>query len=75
MSQHAGAISYQTFGAGFSLLVLVFFIWLSDLRNVQLGVFRTLGVNALAGYLIHDVTSSAVGPTHSRAVLALNGGR
>ena len=62
MSQHAGAISYLTFGAGFSLLVLVFFIWLSDLRGVQVGVFRTLGVNALAGYLIHSVTGDAVGP-------------
>ncbi|MBM3290549.1 MAG: DUF1624 domain-containing protein, partial [Candidatus Hydrogenedentes bacterium] len=61
MSQHAGAASYLVFGAGFSLLVLVFFIWLSDLRNVQWGVFRTLGVNALAGYLIHNVTGEAVG--------------
>ncbi|MDZ4861099.1 MAG: hypothetical protein SGI88_19175 [Candidatus Hydrogenedentes bacterium] len=62
MNQHAGSASYQIFAAGFSLLVLLFFIWLSDLRGVQFGVFRTLGVNALAAYIIHDLTGSAIKP-------------
>ncbi|MCC6794992.1 MAG: DUF1624 domain-containing protein [Candidatus Hydrogenedentes bacterium] len=62
MDQHSGSISYMTFSAGFSLLVLVFFIWLADLRNVQVGMFRTLGVNALAGYIIHGMTGEAIGP-------------
>lgn len=71
MSQHAGTVSYLTFGAGLSLLVLVFFIWLSDLKGIQLGVFRTLGVNALAGYILHDLTMSAVRPLVPRDAPAL----
>ena len=62
MSQHAGSLSYMTFSAGFSLIVLVFFIWLSDIRNVQSSMFRTLGVNALAGYIIHGLTAGAIAP-------------
>lgn len=62
MNQHAGSLSYMVFSAGFSLIVLVFFIWLSDLKNVQVGMFRTLGVNALAGYIIHGMTGAAIGP-------------
>jgi predicted acyltransferase len=62
MSQHAGAASYMTFSAGFSLIVLVFFIWLSDIQGVHVGMFRTLGVNALAAYIIHDMTGGAIGP-------------
>lgn len=62
MSQHAGAVSYLTFSAGFSLIVLAFFIWLSDVKKIEVGIFRTLGVNALAGYIIHDMTSEAIRP-------------
>ncbi|HRI87897.1 MAG TPA: hypothetical protein PLJ47_11485 [Candidatus Hydrogenedentes bacterium] len=62
MNQHAGTVSYLVFSAGLSLLVLMFFIWFSDLRGIQIGVFRTLGVNALAGYIIHDMTGSAIKP-------------
>jgi predicted acyltransferase len=62
MNQHAGSASYQIFAAGFSLLVLLFFIWFSDLRGIQFSMFRTLGVNALAGYIIHDITGSAIKP-------------
>lgn len=62
MNQHAGSLSYMVFSAGFSLIVLVFFIWLSDLKNVQVGMFRTFGVNALAGYIIHGMTSATIRP-------------
>lgn len=62
MSQRAGSISYLTFSAGFSLAVLVFFIWLSDLRGIEIGVFRTLGQNALAGYILHGMTGEAIKP-------------
>lgn len=55
MSQRGGTLSYLTFSAGFSLLVFTIFLWLADVRGVRLGVFRTLGVNALAGYMFADV--------------------
>ncbi len=56
MSQRAGSLSYLTFSAGASLLVFTFFVWLADVRRIRIGVFRTLGVNALAGYLLADLT-------------------
>ena len=62
MSQRSGSVTYTLFGAGFSLAVLALFVWLCDIRGIQLGVFRTLGSNALAGYIIHGLVNSAVKP-------------
>lgn len=62
MSQQSGSISYLTFSAGFSLLVYAFFLWWSDLRGHQFALFRTLGTNALAGYVIHGMVSQLVKP-------------
>jgi hypothetical protein len=56
MSQRAGSLSYLTFSAGFSLLVFTIFVWLADVRGIRFGVFRTLGVNALAGYMLASIT-------------------
>jgi predicted acyltransferase len=63
MTQRAGSLSYQTFSAGFSLLVYSLFLWLCDIRKpgFQLSFFTTLGTNALAGYLIHAMVGDAVG--------------
>ncbi|GAB4373552.1 MAG: hypothetical protein OHK0021_15680 [Bryobacter sp.] len=63
MTQRAGSLSYQTFSAGFSLLVYALFLWLADVRQPSqtLPFFRTLGTNALAGYLIHAMVGDAVG--------------
>lgn len=62
MTQRAGSLSYQTFSAGFSLLVYGLFLWLADIRKpgFDSSVFRTFGTNALAGYLIHSVVGDAV---------------
>jgi predicted acyltransferase len=54
MSQRGGTLSYPTFTAGFSLLVMAIFVWACDVKGWRLGVFRTLGVNALAGYMVAD---------------------
>lgn len=62
MSQRSGSISYLVFGAGLSLAVYAVFIALCDLRGWQLGIFRTLGVNALAGYILHGMVEDAVKP-------------
>jgi len=55
MSQRAGSVTYLTFGSGLSLVVYALFVSACDLWKFQVGVFRTLGSNALAGYVIHIV--------------------
>ena len=55
MSQQAGSVTYLTFGTGLSLVLYAGFVWTGDMRGVQLGVWRTLGSNALAGYVVHGV--------------------
>jgi predicted acyltransferase len=62
MSQRAGSNSYLWFAAGFSLLVYAAFVWWTDLRGRQLGMFRVFGLNPLAGYIIHSIVSHAVQP-------------
>jgi len=60
MSQRVGTISYLTFGAGFSLALYGLFYVLADMIGLKIGVFRTLGTNALLGYVLHDFTGDAV---------------
>lgn len=60
MSQRAGTLSYLTFSAGFSLLVFAIFVWLADVKGIRIGVFRTLGVNALAGYILAEIIGTFV---------------
>ena len=55
MSQRAGTVSYLTFGAGLSLALYALFVWACDVQRWQIGIWRTLGTNALAGYIIHEV--------------------
>jgi predicted acyltransferase len=62
MSQRSGSVTYLTFGAGFALAVYALFVWACDVRGFRLGVFRTLGTNALAGYIIHGLVADAVKP-------------
>jgi predicted acyltransferase len=60
MSQRSGSISYLTFGAGLSLVIYGLFFVLADMIGIKIGVFRTLGVNALVGYILHDIVGEAV---------------
>ncbi len=62
MSQRAGSVSYLTFGAGFALAVYALFVLACDTGRLRIGIFRTLGTNALAGYIIHDLVNAAVKP-------------
>lgn len=62
MSQRAGSVSYQTFAAGVSVAVYAAFVLISDVGRVHLGLFRTLGRNALAAYLLHPMVASAFNP-------------
>jgi predicted acyltransferase len=62
MTQRAGSLSYQTFSAGFSLIVYGLFLWMCDVGSPKWSwsVFGTFGTNALAGYLIHGMVGDAV---------------
>lgn len=57
MTQRAGSVSYQTFSAGFSLLIYSLFLWLCDVKQpgFRWALFTTFGTNALAGYIIHGM--------------------
>ena len=62
MSQRAGSVSYTLFGGGFGMALLAILMVTCDRWGWQVGVFRTLGVNALIGYILHDLVNSAVKP-------------
>ncbi len=60
MRQRASTVSYQTFGAGVSLLVFAGFVWLFDGRNWQSGFLKTFGTNALLAYILDGLISEGV---------------
>ena len=60
MSQRAGTLSYVVFTAGLSLIVYVLFFLVCDLGELQIPFFRTLGTNALLGYVLHGMVGDAV---------------
>jgi predicted acyltransferase len=62
MSQRAGSVPYLVFGAGFSVALFAMFVLICDRWDVRLGLFRTLGTNALAAYVIHDLVDGAISP-------------
>lgn len=62
MSQRAGSVSYLTFGAGFSLAAYALFLVACDLGPLRVGLFRTLGTNALAAYVLHEIVFRTVKP-------------
>ena len=55
MSQRGGTLSYPTFCAGLSLLIYAGFLYVCDGLKWRLGIFRTLGTNSLAAYMLHDI--------------------
>ncbi len=60
MSQRAATVSYHVFGAGLSLAVFALFYLLCDVWNFRVGLFRTLGTNALVGYILHSMVGDRV---------------
>ena len=62
MSQRAGSVSYMTFSAGFCMALLGCCLQLADVWGIRLGIFRTLGTNALAGYVLHDWINGTLKP-------------
>ncbi|MFM7149208.1 MAG: hypothetical protein ACKO23_05155, partial [Gemmataceae bacterium] len=62
MSQRSGSVSYLVFSAGFALMVAILFVLIERRLGWSWGVFTTLGINALAGYILHDWIGEAVKP-------------
>jgi predicted acyltransferase len=62
MCQRAGSVSYLTFATGFSLAVYALFVLACDRGRLRVGIFATLGSNALAAYIIHDMVGQAIKP-------------
>ncbi len=60
MSQRAATLSYHIFAAGIALGVYWLFYLACDVWRLQVGVFRTLGANALVGYVLHGLVGDAV---------------
>jgi predicted acyltransferase len=72
MSQQSGNVSYLTFSAGLSLVIFAIFLWVCDGSNRHLGLFRTLGTNSLAAYILHGFSVGLIGchfPRDSQSVV------
>jgi predicted acyltransferase len=62
MSQRSGSLSYLVFASGFSLAVFALFVVLCDRFGFRVGLLDTLGRNALAGYILHEMIDNALSP-------------
>ncbi len=62
MSQRAATLSYHVFAGGMSLALYGLFYIACDIWGWQLGLFRTLGTNALVGYVLHGIVAGSVSP-------------
>lgn len=57
MSQRSGTFTYTTFATGLSLVIFALFLVIADGSHIESSVFRTLGTNSLAAYILHDIAS------------------
>jgi hypothetical protein len=62
MSLRCASVPYLIFAAGLSLAIYAAFIGICDIGGYQFPILGTLGANALAGYILHELVGTAVSP-------------
>jgi hypothetical protein len=60
MDKRVTSASFIVFATGFAMAIYGLFILGCDVFGLRVGVFRTLGTNALAAYVIHHLVERAV---------------
>ncbi|WP_010586845.1 heparan-alpha-glucosaminide N-acetyltransferase domain-containing protein [Schlesneria paludicola] len=58
MSKKFPTLSYILCATGLSFLLYAAFVWFSDIRHFEIGIFRTFGTNPLLAYCINELAHS-----------------